>query len=197
MMLSIFLDALLRSLFNVALIGIVESNSLLLVALVYLGIAGAQASGGNFRLTLLTGRVGGQCLNPLDESRIAGGSSGGSAASVAAGFCDASLGTDTGGSVRIPAAFCGLLGLRPTFGGISNHGVLPLSHSHDTVGILAQEVVDVARLYTAIAGPCAQDPTSNGQPASNVVARLHPGVEGLRLGIPTQIGRASVRNRTA
>src|SRR5690625_4617971 len=80
MMLSIFLDALLRSLFNVALIGIVESNSLLLVALVYLGIAGAQASGGNFRLTLLTGRVGGQCLNPLDESRIAGGSSGGSAA---------------------------------------------------------------------------------------------------------------------
>src|SRR5690625_862919 len=144
MMLSIFLDALLRSLFNVALIGIVESNSLLLVALVYLGIAGAQASGGNFRLTLLTGRVGGQCLNPLDESRIAGGSSGGSAAAVAAGFCDASLGTDTGGSVRIPAAFCGLFGLRPTFGGHSNQGVYPLICSKDIERILSQSVCDIA-----------------------------------------------------
>src|SRR5690625_4305117 len=129
--------------------------------------------------------LGGQCRHPLDQQRIAGGSSGGSAASVAAGFCDASLGTDTGGSVRIPAAFCGLLGLRPTFGGISNHGVLPLSHSHDTVGILARQPIDVAKIYTAIAGPCTQDPSSNGQPATNVLTNMHSGVAGLTLGIPT------------
>src|SRR5690625_614949 len=104
--------------------------------------------------------LGGQCRHPLDQQRIAGGSSGGSAASVAAGFCDASLGTDTGGSVRIPAAFCGLFGLRPTYGAIPNTGVLPLSHSHDTVGIIAKNSFDTARIFTAIAGYCPQDPRS-------------------------------------
>lgn len=128
--------------------------------------------------------VGGQCLNPLALDRIAGGSSGGSAATVAAGFCDASLGTDTGGSTRIPAAFCGLVGLRPTYGAIPNTGVLPLSHSHDTVGIIGRNTFDVARLYQAIAGPCFDDPTSNGQIASSVLSQLHAGVRGLKIGIP-------------
>src|SRR5699024_4265014 len=129
--------------------------------------------------------LGGQCRHPLDPQRIAGGSSGGSAASVAAGFCDASLGTDTGGSVPIPAALWGLLGLRPPFGAVSNQGVLPLSHAHDSVGILARRPLDVAKIYTVIAGPCAQDPSSNGQPAANVLANMHTGVAGLTLGIPT------------
>ena len=127
--------------------------------------------------------VGGQCLNPLDESRIAGGSSGGSAAAVAAGFCDASLGTDTGGSVRIPAAFCGLFGLRPTYGAIPNTGVLPLSHSHDTVGIIAKNSFDTARLFTAIAGYCPQDPSSRDWNA-DIWTNYHSEVNGLRIGIP-------------
>lgn len=128
--------------------------------------------------------VGGQCLNPLDETRIAGGSSGGSAASIVAGFCDASLGTDTGGSVRIPAAFCGLYGLRPTYGAIPNTGVLSLSHSHDTVGILTQNCMDLARIYTAIAGPCDVDITSNLQLPSPVLPQMALGVKGVRIGIP-------------
>src|SRR5690625_1859706 len=128
--------------------------------------------------------VGGQCLNPLDENRIAGGSSGGSAAAVAAGFCDASLGTDTGGSTRIPAAFCGLYGLRPTYGALPNTGVLPLSSSHDTVGIVARSVDAVARIFTALAGYCPQDPASRRQPPAPVWPGLQDGVAGLRIGIP-------------
>ncbi|HLS21430.1 MAG TPA: amidase [Paenalcaligenes sp.] len=128
--------------------------------------------------------TGGQCLNPLDERRIAGGSSGGSAASVAAGFCDASLGTDTGGSTRIPAAFCGLYGLRPTYGALPNTGVLPLSSSHDTVGIVARSVDAVARIFTALAGYCPQDPASRRQPPAPVWPGLQDGVAGLRIGIP-------------
>lgn len=127
--------------------------------------------------------VGGQCLNPLDESRIAGGSSGGSAAAVAAGFCDASLGTDTGGSVRIPAAFCGLFGLRPTFGVIPNTGVLPLSHSHDTVGIIAKNSFDIARIFTAIVGYCSYDPSSQIWD-QNIWANYYSDIDGLRIGIP-------------
>src|SRR5690625_4741922 len=128
--------------------------------------------------------LGGQCRHPLDQQRIAGGSSGGSAASVAAGFCDASLGTDTGGSTRIPAAFCGLYGLRPTYGALPNTGVLPLSSSHDTVGIVARSVDAVARIFTALAGYCPQDPASRRQPPAPVWPGLQDGVAGLRIGIP-------------
>lgn len=128
--------------------------------------------------------VGGQCLNPLDESRIAGGSSGGSAASVVAGMCTASLGTDTGGSVRIPAAFCGLVGLRPTYGSVSNEGVLPLSESHDTVGPMARTVDVVARLYTAIAGNTHGDPVTARPAVPDVIAAVSAGVRGMVIGIP-------------
>jgi aspartyl-tRNA(Asn)/glutamyl-tRNA(Gln) amidotransferase subunit A len=90
-------------------------------------------------------------LNPLDTNRIPGGSSGGSAAMVAAGFLPMSLGTDTGGSIRIPASFCGIVGLKPTYGRVSRHGVLPLSFSLDHVGPLGSCVDDCALAFEAIA----------------------------------------------
>src|SRR5690625_1597586 len=127
--------------------------------------------------------VAGEWRNSLSDSRIARGPSGGSAAAVAAGLCDASLGTDTGGSARIPAAFCGLFGLRPTYGAIPNTGVLPLSHSHDTVGIIAKNSFDTARIFTAIAGYCPQDPSSRDWNA-DLWTNYHHGVKGLRIGIP-------------
>lgn len=128
--------------------------------------------------------VGGQCRNPWDISRIAGGSSGGSGAAVAAGFCTVSLGTDTGGSVRLPAAFCGVVGLRPTYGRIPNRGVIPLSESHDTVGPLGYRVDDVARVFSVIAGYDEHDPTSRDRPVPDVLTGLRNGVRGLVVGIP-------------
>ncbi|HET9867409.1 MAG TPA: amidase, partial [Nitrospira sp.] len=90
--------------------------------------------------------------NPWDVDRIAGGSSGGSAAAVATGMCFGAIGTDTGGSVREPAAFCGIVGLKPTYGRVSTRGVFPLSASLDHVGPLGRNIVDTALLLQAIAG---------------------------------------------
>jgi aspartyl-tRNA(Asn)/glutamyl-tRNA(Gln) amidotransferase subunit A len=98
--------------------------------------------------------------NPLDLDRIAGGSSGGSAAAVAAGMCFAAIGTDTGGSVREPAAFCGIVGLKPTYGRVSLRGVFPLSPSLDHVGPLCRSVMDTALVLVAIAGYDELDRTS-------------------------------------
>lgn len=128
--------------------------------------------------------VGGQCRNPWDVNRIAGGSSGGSGAAVAAGFSTVSLGTDTGGSVRLPAAFCGVVGLRPSYGRIPNRGVIPLSESHDTVGPLAYRVADIARVFNVIAGHDEQDPTSQDHPVPDVLSALQKGVRDLVIGIP-------------
>ena len=89
----------------------------------------------------------------LQTHRVPGGSSSGSGVAVAAGLTSAALGTDTGGSVRLPSAFCGLVGLKPTFGRISNHGVMPLSHTLDTVGPLARSVADAALIYDILRGP--------------------------------------------
>ena len=89
----------------------------------------------------------------LETHRVPGGSSSGSGVAVAAGLTSAALGTDTGGSVRLPSAFCGLVGLKPTFGRISNHGVMPLSHTLDTVGPLARSVADAALIYDILRGP--------------------------------------------
>jgi aspartyl-tRNA(Asn)/glutamyl-tRNA(Gln) amidotransferase subunit A len=102
----------------------------------------------------------GAVRNPRDPSRITGGSSSGSAAAVAAGMCLAALGTDTGGSVRIPASLCGVVGFKPTFGRVSTRGVLPLSWNLDHVGVLAKTVEDVALVYQVIAGYDEQDPNS-------------------------------------
>ncbi len=100
----------------------------------------------------------GRCLNPHDKSRIPGGSSGGSGAAVAAGLSMGSLGTDAGGSVRLPAALCGIVGFKPTFGRISRRGVIQLSYSMDHVGTMARTVHDAALLYYAVAGHDLEDP---------------------------------------
>jgi aspartyl-tRNA(Asn)/glutamyl-tRNA(Gln) amidotransferase subunit A len=95
----------------------------------------------------------GNVLNPRDESRVAGGSSGGSAVAVATGMCDLGVGTDTGGSIRIPASLCGVTGIKPTFGSLSTNGVIPLAPSLDTVGLLASDVISAALGLEMMGGP--------------------------------------------
>lgn len=126
----------------------------------------------------------GACHNPWNLDRVTGGSSGGSAASVAAGICPVAMGTDTGGSVRIPASFCGVAGLRPTVGRVPNTGGLGLSTNFDAAGPLAYDVVDVAAAYMAIAGYDAADPNSVDRPVEDACAATKEGISGLRIGIP-------------
>jgi aspartyl-tRNA(Asn)/glutamyl-tRNA(Gln) amidotransferase subunit A len=124
----------------------------------------------------------GAVRNPWDLDRIPGGSSGGSGAALAADLCIAALGTDTGGSVRLPAAFAGVTGIRPTFGRVSNSGVCPVSWSLDTVGPMARAVEDAARVFDVIAGYDAGDPRS----LANGHAAPPPRAMGsLRIGVPT------------
>ena len=125
----------------------------------------------------------GPVRNPWDTSRIPGGSSGGSGASLAAGMCVGSIGSDTGGSIRLPAAFCGVAGLRPSIGRISCRGSVPVSAWFDTLGPMAKRVSDVARIFTVVAGYDAEDPISQDVPVPNVMAELDRPVAGLRLGI--------------
>ena len=125
----------------------------------------------------------GQCNNPWDTGRTSGGSSSGSAASVAAGLGWGSLGTDTGGSIRIPASYCGIVGLKPTYGRVSVHGVCPLSFSFDHVGPLARTVTDAALLLQAAAGHDPLDPTSLPNPVPDYLADIRVGVRGLRVGV--------------
>lgn len=122
--------------------------------------------------------------NPWDPSRITGGSSSGSAAAVAAGLAPAALGTDTGGSIRIPAALCGLVGLKPTFGRVSRRGVLPLAESFDTVGPLVRTVGDAALLLEVIAGPDPDDPACIGTAPGRVRDEMARDPSGLRVGRP-------------
>lgn len=123
----------------------------------------------------------GPARNPHDPQRITGGSSSGSAAAVAAGLAPAALGTDTGGSVRIPAALCGVVGFKPTFGRISTRGVLPLSWNLDHVGVLTRTVADAAFLFQILAGYDPQDPASQDVPLEDVLANLEGGVEGWQI----------------
>jgi aspartyl-tRNA(Asn)/glutamyl-tRNA(Gln) amidotransferase subunit A len=124
--------------------------------------------------------------HPHAPERIAGGSSGGSAAAVADGFCFGSLGSDTGGSIRCPAALCGVVGVKPTYGRVSRSGVLPLSWSLDHVGPIARTVADAAVLLEAIAGYDPADATSAQEPVPPLSARLDVGVRGLRLALPRE-----------
>jgi aspartyl-tRNA(Asn)/glutamyl-tRNA(Gln) amidotransferase subunit A len=128
----------------------------------------------------------GACNNPWDTLRVPGGSSGGSGAAVATGLCFASLGSDTGGSIRIPAALCGIVGLKPTYGRVSRYGVFPLSWSLDHVGPMARTVTDAALMLQVIAGHDRQDPTTRTAVVPDYSAALTGDIEGVRLGIPQE-----------
>jgi aspartyl-tRNA(Asn)/glutamyl-tRNA(Gln) amidotransferase subunit A len=127
----------------------------------------------------------GPTCNPWDTSRIPGGSSGGSAVAVAAGFCYASPGSDTGGSIRIPAALCGVAGLKPTYGRVSLRGVIPLAWTLDHAGPLARTVGDLAMTLNAIAGHDPLDPTSSEEAAEDYAADLEDGAKDVRVIVPT------------
>jgi aspartyl-tRNA(Asn)/glutamyl-tRNA(Gln) amidotransferase subunit A len=127
----------------------------------------------------------GPSRNPWDPSRITGGSSGGAAAALAAGLCMGALGSDTGGSIRIPASLCGIVGLKPTFGRVSLQGVIPLSWNLDHAGPMARTVTDAALLLQAIAGYDPDDPVSVALPVDNLLATLDAGVTGWRIALAT------------
>jgi len=124
--------------------------------------------------------------NPWDRARIPGGSSGGSAAAVAADECVAALGSDTGGSIRQPAACCGIVGLKPTYGRVSRYGLVAFASSLDQIGPLTKDVTDCAWMLNAIAGHDASDSTSADVPYSDFAAGLGRGVRGLRVGVPKE-----------
>jgi len=126
--------------------------------------------------------------NPWNFDHVPGGSSGGSAAAVAAGLAPFSLGEDTGGSVRMPASFCGITGLKTTYGRVSRHGLIPLVSSFDTIGPMAHSAYDVSLVLEAIAGHDPKDSTSRVEPAQNYSGRLRESenLRGLRIGIPKE-----------
>jgi aspartyl-tRNA(Asn)/glutamyl-tRNA(Gln) amidotransferase subunit A len=128
----------------------------------------------------------GPVRNPRALDRVPGGSSGGSAASVAAGMCVASLGTDTGGSIRQPAAFCGVVGVLPTYGRVSRYGLIAFASSLDRVGPFARSVADAATMLEVLAGPDAMDSTSSHEPVGGYVAETARDVAGLRIGVPEE-----------
>ncbi len=126
----------------------------------------------------------GPTRNPWDTARIPGGSSGGSGAAVATGLGMASLGTDTGGSIRIPASFCGVVGLKPTFGRVSRYGVIELGRTLDHVGPLAASAWDTAAVLEAISGYDPRDPGSASVMVPNFLAGIERGVDGIVAGVP-------------
>ncbi len=128
----------------------------------------------------------GPVRNPWDLARTPGGSSGGSAAAVAAGLCPVSLGSDTGGSIRQPAAFTGTVGLKPTYGRVSRYGLVAFGSSLDQIGPFARSVGDAAAVLSAIEGADPADATSQARPAENYASTLDAGVAGLRIGLPDE-----------
>ena len=125
--------------------------------------------------------------NPWDITRVPGGSSGGSAAAVAAGECIAALGSDTGGSIRQPAAFCGVVGLKPTYGRVSRYGLVAFASSLDQIGPLTKDVTDCAIMLKAISGHDPADSTSAAIAVPDYQAVLGRDIKGIKLGIPGSI----------
>ena len=128
----------------------------------------------------------GPAHNPWDTDRVTGGSSGGSASAVASGQCMGALGTDTGGSVRVPASLCGIVGFKPTFGRVSKYGVFPAAWSLDTVGPMTRTVRDAAIVLNSIAGHDPRDPSSSRRAHEDFTAELGQDVTGVRIGIPKE-----------
>jgi Asp-tRNA(Asn)/Glu-tRNA(Gln) amidotransferase A subunit family amidase len=149
-----------------------------------LAAAGAVLVGKTVTHEFAFGVVSAPTRNPWNPDTIPGGSSGGSAAAVAAGLCLAAMGSDTGGSIRIPAGLTGLVGLKPTFGRVSKRGVAPLSWSLDHTGPLTRTVRDAALVFQSITGFDPADPDSVDEPVTNVLAGLDSGIDGLRIGVP-------------
>lgn len=128
----------------------------------------------------------GHMHNPWDAERVSGGSSGGSGSAAAAGQCTVTTGSDTGGSIRIPAALCGIVGLKPTYGRVSRHGLTPLAWSMDHPGPMVRAVEDAAITMNVIAGYDPQDVASVDAPVPDYVSALTGEVQGLRIGVPRQ-----------
>jgi aspartyl-tRNA(Asn)/glutamyl-tRNA(Gln) amidotransferase subunit A len=126
----------------------------------------------------------GTVRNPWDLERIPGGSSGGSGSAVAAGLVFMAMGSDTGGSIRIPASFCGTVGLKPTFGRVSRYGVMPLDFSLDHMGPLTRSVRDAALTLDVLAGFDARDDTSSRQPVEPTLPSENISIQGVRIGLP-------------
>jgi aspartyl-tRNA(Asn)/glutamyl-tRNA(Gln) amidotransferase subunit A len=124
--------------------------------------------------------------NPWDLERVPGGSSGGSAAAVAAGMAMGALGSDTGGSIRQPAALCNVVGLKPTYGRVSRYGLVAFASSLDQIGPFARNARDTALILQAIAGPDPRDSTSSPDPVPDYSASLNSSIKGLRIGIPAE-----------
>lgn len=132
----------------------------------------------------------GPTRNPWDLDRVPGGSSGGSAAAVAAGMAPLAIGTDTGGSIRQPAAFTGIVGAKPTYGSVSRHGLVAFASSLDQAGPFARDVTDAALLQSVIQGDDPHDATSDPTPAPDLLARLRDGVDGMRIGVVEELESA-------
>ena len=134
----------------------------------------------------------GPTANPCDLSRVPGGSSGGSAAAVAAGFAPVALGSDTGGSIRQPAALCGVVGVKPTYGLVSRYGLVAFASSLDQIGPFTTTVADSAAVLDVISGPDDRDSTSIGEPQPPVSDTLTDGVDGLRVGVLAELSGGGI-----
>jgi aspartyl-tRNA(Asn)/glutamyl-tRNA(Gln) amidotransferase subunit A len=139
----------------------------------------------------------GVCKNPWDTSRVPGGSSGGSAAAVAARLTPAATGSDTGGSIRQPAAFCGITGIKPTYGRVSRYGMVAYASSLDQGGPMARSAEDCALMLNVMAGQDTMDSTSSAQPTEDYTASLNNSLQGLKIGVPKEFMSADLDSAMA